>query len=325
MNIQQAKTVAITDILAHFGHFPMRSYDNGREYTYFSPFRPNENTASFDVNIEKNLACDRGQDNLGGDPIRIVQMLCRVSVSDALDIIERTGLYRGQSNYVAQHPIMKKGRITKGRATKKYSIASEQGESTNNNSEMVVDSIQTVQHPILKNYLQYRCIDFDIANNHGLKEINYHYSNLEDNKYFALAWKDDKGGYELNRRGSHKNFKGCIGEKTITSFINTNNDKLAVFEGFLDFLSFLTYFNITKFESSAIILNGTGQVDQALDLIGSIKNDVNEIYLFFDNDESGEKAKAKLLESEIIKNKTIKDKSEIYKNHKDFNDFIMQK
>lgn len=324
MNITQAKTIAITDLLAHFGHFPVNSYDGGREYMYFSPFRPNENTASFDVNIQKNLACDRGMDNMGGDPVRIIQMLFKTSVSDALRIIEKTGLYRGQANYIPYSPPIKRGRISKG-ISSRYKINSEQGENTSENSKLVVDHTSKVTHPILLSYLRYRCIDNKIAENHGLKELNYHYSSRPEHSYFSLAWEDDKGGYELNRRGSHKNFKGCIGEKSITSLINPSNGKLAIFEGYLDFLSFLTYFNITKYESSAIILNGTGQVDQALDLIETIKDSVNDVYLFLDNDDSGNKATSKLMESNTLVGKNIKDKSKIYQNHKDFNDFLMKK
>lgn len=63
MNIEEIRGIPITDFLAQLGHEPKRQ--RGDEYRYLAPYRE-ERTASFQVNIRKNVWHDFGTGR-GGD------------------------------------------------------------------------------------------------------------------------------------------------------------------------------------------------------------------------------------------------------------------
>lgn len=147
------------------------------------------------------------------------------------------------------------------------------------NNSFLIESIQEVKHPMLLQYLSYRKIDHAIATKYGLKEINYQLFDVPDTEYFALAWINNSGGCEFNR----KNFKGCLGIKDINTINLQEDKKLAVFEGFLDFLAYLTYYNITEFESSAVILNSLSLKNKLIEINTRCRPEC--VYLFWDNDE----------------------------------------
>ena len=70
----------------------------------------------------------------------------------------------------------------------------------------------------------------------------------------ALGFKNDRGGFELR----NKFLKLSTSPKAITT-IHGAAKALNVFEGFMDYLSALTYYNTSQLEGTAIILNGVGQ------------------------------------------------------------------
>ena len=88
---------------------------------------------------------------------------------------------------------------------------------------------------MLLEYMGRRGIDADIAKAY-CKEAYYHFSGRKDRRCFAVAFPNDKGGMELR----NPIFKGCAGIKAVTCLDN-GGDRCAVFEGFMDFLSYLQY------------------------------------------------------------------------------------
>ncbi len=110
--------------------------------------------------------------------------------------------------------------------------------------------------------------------------------------------------------------KGYIGNKAITTIKNDQNKNVAVFEGMMGFLSFLTHQNITDFQSSAIIMNSVAMKSETLKAIQS--DEFEKVYLFLDNDNAGDDAKTFFtdgLDLEMV------DKSGIHSDFKDYNDF----
>lgn len=96
--------------------------------------------------------------------------------------------------------------------------------------------IMPITHSSLLEYLKERCIDTDIANRH-CKEVYYRVNNKS---YFALGFKNDSGGYELR----NKYFKGCTNKDvTFYTCIDNKSDTCVIFEGFFDYLSYLTMKN----------------------------------------------------------------------------------
>ena len=291
MNCQQAKdNIDINDFLQSHGYKPVRK--SGVHTFYFSPFRK-EKTPSFKTNSELKCYIDFG-DHRRGEYLTVVDLateLFNCDISQALNILSGS-----------------KGIIS---PTVKQKII----EPTQQSLFDILE-VKPLNNPALIQYLESRKINIDIAKIY-LKEMYYTYK--KDNKFFGLCFGNDLGnGYEVR----NKSFKGFIGsEKTITTINEKENNTLAIFEGYIDFLSYLTKQNKEKLESTSIILNGASMLLQAIEKIEEIKP--CKIYEFLDNDTTGIET-AKTIQ-DTIKNIPVLDKSDIYSGYKDLNDLLTGK
>ena len=62
---------------------------------------------------------------------------------------------------------------------------------------------------------------------------------MRNKKYFAIAFPNKSGGFEVR----NPYYKGCIKNKDVSVFYHTNGmtqEHICVFEGFMDFLSYMT-------------------------------------------------------------------------------------
>lgn len=97
----------------------------------------------------------------------------------------------------------------------------------------IVKEIKAIgTHPAITDYLKNRAI-FEVA----LSSMNEVYYYVKDQKgerkyFFAAGWKNENGSWVVH----NKYFKGCLGQRAI-SFIQGHKKKLAVFEGYLNYLS----------------------------------------------------------------------------------------
>jgi hypothetical protein len=146
--------------------------------------------------------------------------------------------------------------------------------------------------------------------NRYCKEI--HYQN-QSGRFFSVGFQNDKGGYELS---SPPDFKGCISPKEITTFRNGSNICLA-FEGFWDFLSYLTLQKVEKSKHDVAVLNSVANVQKAMDFLKLHK----EIYTYLDNDDAGRRA-TEYTKSNCV---SVNNRSERYAGYKDLNDYLCQK
>jgi hypothetical protein len=159
-----------------------------------------------------------------------------------------------------------------------------------------------------------RRIDLDIAQRFCV-EINYCH---KFNTYFALGFENISHGFEAR----NPYFKGCIGTKDISIIVQKErNEKCKVFEGFMDFLSFLTLCQMKKIESEAdtdfIILNSVGLLRRAMLWL----NKYREVHCYLDNDDAGRQTVEILSEVHY----GVTDKSSLYAGFKDLNDFLKGK
>jgi hypothetical protein len=131
-----------------------------------------------------------------------------------------------------------------------------------------------------------------------------------EKKYTALlALKNNAGGYELR----NKYFKGSSSPKWVT-YINNKSDKLTVFEGFFDFLSYQSmHQNQQQMFSGFLILNSLSYFERSLLLMEKY----DSIHLYLDNDNAGKKC-IKLAQKRSSK---FLDESKLYKRYKDLNDW----
>ena len=313
---QQAHNISIVNYLSKHWHHPVYSSSGWQEYHYHSPIRQNDKTPSFHLNITKNKWHDKWLAT-GWDIIELVAQHHNITKSQACHYLSKSGLYRG--NYIVQIPTLQKNYHHS--KTPKTANTNNKYQNLEKNTSFIIQDIKPINHPALLQYQKYRCIDPKIASQYGLLEINYQLSWLPQSHYFSLAWKNDQGGYEYNSKSGEKSFKGCLGKKDITSINLQKNKKLALFESATDFWAYLTYYKITNFQNSAIILNTLNLKNKALETIK--KYQPTQIYLFLDNDTQWKKTTQTLIKE--IKKIPIYDKSNLYKKHKDFNEMTIEK
>jgi len=245
---------------------------------FYFAFDREEKTPSLLVNFIKNIAFDFGTGKKY-DIVSLVQGIKLCSVSEALE-------YLSQFDFSFQQQICN---ITKDES--KYEIL----------------SISEVKHNALIQYLKERRIKNNI---HILKEIHYKISNK---KYFGIGFKNDANGYEVRNKYS----KICIGRKDITTIKNKSNN-LRIFEGFMDYLSFIEMKKTLEEQlSDYVILNSVSMIFKLKKIIENYE----KIELYFDNDEAGNRATNEVKQL----NPYVEDNRILYQNYKDLNDFIMGK
>ena len=142
-------------------------------------------------------------------------------------------------------------------------------------------------------------------------------------RYFAIAFPNVSGGYEIRNRY----FKGCIAPKKISHIrqSGTARETCYVFEGFMDYLSFLTLRleNCPKYpeleRQDYMVLNSVANVSKALYPLGSYER----IHCFFDNDRAGMEA-LQQIRMEYGRDLYIRDASQTYSECKDLNEYLQK-
>ncbi len=153
------------------------------------------------------------------------------------------------------------------------------GEEKKKEQRFTKFEVVKLQSPGLFAYLHHRKIDLQIAKQF-LQEARYSFKEVDDDRYlYALAYVNDKGGYEL--RSSI--YKGGTTPKTITTHWLVDGAPVVVFEGFMDMLSFATLCG--KVRHNYIVLNSTVNAPAAIDVLRSI---TDKVLLCLDNDEAGD-------------------------------------
>lgn len=161
-------------------------------------------------------------------------------------------------------------------------------------------------------YLYQRKVNIDIAKQY-LQEAHYSFDERADGIYlYALAYRNDKGGYEL--RSSF--YKGCTSPKGITTHFTIDNAPVVVFEGFMDMLSFATLCGGVK--HNYLVLNSIVNAPAAIDVLQSYQG---KIYLSLDNDQGGSTTTRQMLDALPM----AQDIRSRFAPYKDVNEYLMQK
>lgn len=169
---------------------------------------------------------------------------------------------------------------------------------------ITIRKIQPLSNPALLDYLKERQISIDIAKQH-CEEVYY---SVNSKPYFAVGFKNDAGGYILR----NKYFKGCTSNDI--TLIKRDTDSCLLFEGFTDFLSYLTLKKNATPESETIVLNSISNLSKTKNVLAGYRT----IIAFLDNDEAGKRAIQHL---RSLCN-DVQDQSVYYPSHKDLNDYL---
>lgn len=302
LNANQIKEqVSLVDMLTRLGHAP--THRSGKELFYKSMLRE-ENTASFCVNEKLGVWFDHGGENPSGikggnvidfglaywHPAPFREVLEKISTLCSVDTTT---------------PILNDPSRTK-RPRLPVSDAIPVAPSYKINTIKELGA-----HPAITRYLQSRGI-FELAQG-KLKEVYYTVEhNGRSNSYFSAGWQNDAGSWELRNKIGDKEFKACLGKKAI-SFMPGDEQNLVLFEGYMDYLSWLK--DNPKATDSVIVLNSINLLDAGI----AKAKDFQNIGVYFDHDAAGaaglEKLKQALPQS--------LDQSAVYEGHNDYNAKLM--
>lgn len=165
--------------------------------------------------------------------------------------------------------------------------------------------ISRLESPALLRYLAERGIPKEIAQRYCV-QVDY---TLHGKRYYAIGFENDAHGFELRNAF----FKGSYPPKNITR-IAIGNPRCNVFEGFIDFLS-AERLGVNDGNDS-VVLNSVANVGKALQVLAGYPL----ILCYLDNDDAGRNALARLQREFGDK---VADKSALYSNHNDLNDYLM--
>jgi DNA primase len=289
MTCSDANKISIAGFLTSIGINPDKTA--GNSFWYCSPLR-NEQTPSFKVDRTKNFWYDFGTAT-GGSLIDLVCKMYHVEVPGALLILSGAIGFEPYFSsfdqpFTDQHLIQKP----------------EPG--------LTVIQAQPLRHRALIQYLTSRRINLRFAADY-IREVTYTMP-AHDRHFFSVGFKNDSGGYELRNRFC----KLSSSPKDITTIEEQNRSAVNIFEGFVDFLSALTYFKTDRAGCDTIVLNGVGLVKR---IVEPLKH-YQKINLYLDNDTAGKDAASFIqqLRPDAINRSQI-----IYHGYNDFNDFLSKK
>lgn len=286
MNCNQFNSISLEEVLLSLGHLPTKQ--NEKEAWYLNPFA-SESQASFKLDKRIN-AWYLHSEGVGGKNTDFMKKYLKASVNEVLDWAQKQNF----SSFHQQQQIKK--------------------------SELnyTIDGILDLQNPNLKQYLQGRGLSPKVYD--YIKEVRF---TVGEKKLYAIGFENLSGGFEL--RNSF--YKGSLLKKDISILNLTSNlqdisnlqDKkikgVAVFEGFMDALSFIEMQK--SFAGDILVMNSVALINKSIE---RLKN-YSDINLFLDNDNAGIKCK-----SQIIKSfSQAKDHSGLYSNHKDLNEFLIHR
>lgn len=291
------RELSIADFLARLGHRPVRK--SGKELFYHSMLRETkQDTPSLTVWDEGGKWIDRGGPNStgiqGGSIVQLgLAYWPQLSFVEVLNKIKETC-----DMQVSTIPAYKPVQYPKESEPKGYTFE-------------LVRSQPIGKNFVLTNYLESRGL-LDIADGH-LNEIYYRNRNNNENKniFYAVGWKNELGNWEFT---SAKGFKSSIGAKGI-SVISGNPHHVALFEGYMDYLSWLKIKRPVP-APTVIVLNSIVQLKTAIERTKNMPN----VDVYFDNDDPGRNCTQRLIEA--IPH--AKDHSHEYRGYKDYNAMLKE-
>jgi len=277
--ITEIKQISIKSLLEARGVHP--TTDRGHYGLYNSPLREDRN-ASFKVDFERNLWCDFGTYE-GGSVIDLVMRLEGCSCGEAMRRLE------GDTDLIQLPEITR---------------------SKPRSPELTITAVKPLEHYALIKYMENRAISPTVAAQH-CNEVHYR---IGEKSYFAVGFRNNLGGWEL--RNAY--FKGGSSPKGITTS-ERRSDEVIVFEGFMDYLSFLSLRPIIVPEQNVLVLNSVANLHKALPFLRAHR----VIRLYLDNDPAGRKAAADI--SRLAPGTECIDYAPKYAPHKDVNDYLLSR
>ena len=262
---------------------------------YRSPLRE-ETRPSFKVDTEKNLWIDYAEGR-GGSIIDLCMRLEDYTLSEAICRLGQNAL-----EHTAYCSCSSK---------RETSISLNQRKDITASGTRKLTSISDTLPPHLQEYLKKeRCIDLEKATPF-LKCISYE---VRERRYEAIGFANSSGGYEL--RDNHL-FKGTLAPKDITPIFEDKAQPVCLFEGFMDFLSFLSMKE--EVTNQCLVMNSVSNVTRSVHYLN--ERNITSVRTFLDNDDAGRKAVQEFVNAGF----KVEDMTVYYRDFKDLNDFHVRR
>ena len=262
---------------------------------YRSPLRA-ETHPSFKVDTEKNLWIDYAEGRGGS----IIDLCMRFEGCTLSEAIHHLGQNAPDNTSYSSH--------------KDFSQNNLQPTMAANETRKLISISDTLPQHLQEYLTKVRCIDLEKAKPF-LKCISYE---VRGRRYQAIGFANQSGGYELRDNGS---FKGTIAPKDITPIFTDkqtehaidNTLPVCVFEGFMDFFSFLSMKE--EVANHCLVMNSVSNVARTVRYL----NDRHLTYIraFLDNDDAGRRT----VQDFVKVGFKVEDMSVHYKGFKDLNEF----
>ena len=284
-NLSTIKRYPITAYLESKGITPVRRLAT---YTmYRSPLR-DERHPSFKVDTERNLWIDYAEGR-GGSIIDLYMRLEGCTLPEAIRCLGQMIFGRTKSDY----PRTEAHRHT--------------AERTDGGRKLI--GISDDLPPHLQEYLtKERRIDLGRARSF-LRCVRYE---VRGRTYEVIGFPNASGGYEL--RGARL-FKGTLAPKDITPIFPDGRQPVCLFEGFMDFLSFLSMKE--KVGSHCLVMNSVANVGRCIRYLR--ERHITALRAYLDNDGAGRRTLDTFIEAGF----QMEDMSVHYQGCKDLNEFYV--
>ena len=284
-DLSRIKRYPIVEYLERKGIKPVRKTPTYAMYR--SPLRA-ETYPSFKVDTEKNLWIDYGEGR-GGSIIDLCMRMEGYTLSEAIRRLGQNapddGTYSSLNDFVPNNP---------------------QPVMVANGARRLIEISDTLP-PHFQEYLtKVRCINLEKAMPF-LKCISYE---VRSRRYQAIGFANLSGGYELR---DDKTFKGTIAPKDITPIFTDRAEPVCIFEGFMDFLSFLSMKE--EITNHCLVMNSVSNVARTIRYLND--RHLTHIRAFLDNDDAGKRATNDFIRAGF----KVEDMSVHYRNFKDLNEY----
>ena len=284
-DLSAIKRYSIVEYLERKGIKPVRKTPTYAMYR--SPLRE-ETHPSFKVDTEKNLWIDYAEGR-GGSIIDLCMRMEGCTLSEAIRRLGQNasdnGTYSSLNDFVPNNsqPVM-----------------------AANGARRLIGISDTLP-PYFQEYLmKERCIDLEKATPF-LKCISYE---VRGRHYQAIGFANLSGGYELR---DDKTFKGTIAPKDITPIFTDRAEPVCIFEGFMDFLSFLSMKE--EITNHCLVMNSVSNVARTIRYLND--RHLTHIRAFLDNDEAGRRTVQDFIKAGFH----VEDMNIHYKDFKDLNEY----
>ena len=256
---------------------------------YRSPLRA-ETHPSFKVDTQKNLWIDYGEGNGGSiidlcmrmEGCTLQEAICRLGQTASLDVAY--GLSKEKSD-IGTSP------VTPWQPS---------------GARKLIEVSDTLPSHLEAYLADKRCINLNRARPF-LKCICYE---VRGRRYQAIGFANLSGGYELR---DDKTFKGTIAPKDITPIFTDRAEPVCIFEGFMDFLSFLSMKE--EITNHCLVMNSVSNVARTIRYLND--RHLTHIRAFLDNDEAGRRTVQDFIKAGFH----VEDMNIHYKDFKDLNEY----